>query len=160
MSGDRERCLAAGMDDYLSKPLHKADLLQALYSTTESGVDESAAKTESPPDAPQLVDWAAALRAMGGDSAILRTVIHAVLEETPNLIVELQEALAQEDEEAVCRHAHAIAGTMRPFGAASVIALATAIERKAKADELPDAQRIFAELYKQLEQAANELRTF
>ncbi len=164
MKGDREQCLAAGMDDYVSKPIRKEELYRTLSGLgvplDPPRAADPATVDASPADSQQLIDWQAALRAVNGDTPILRAVAGAVLEETPQLVIRLQAALEVGNCEAVQQAAHAIGGTMRTFEADSLIQLAAELEEKARTRDLTGAEGIFRRLQDQIDRALGELRSF
>jgi signal transduction histidine kinase/CheY-like chemotaxis protein len=112
MSGDRERCLAAGMDGYLSKPTEP----QTLFDEVE-GRAASTAGTEGPIDEADLV------RRLHGDSALAAEIVRLFAEECPVLLDSLRHALDRRDAAAVRRTAHTLKGAA---GAASAVAITRA----------------------------------
>ncbi len=89
MKGDRERCLAAGMDFYVSKPIRAARLFEALRGRHGEGTDRGqrhAAATGAHVVGGQVVDWSEALHSVNGDQRLLRDIVEAFLDESPRLL--------------------------------------------------------------------------
>jgi len=95
MKGDRERYLAAGMDDYVAKPI-RPDELSAAVERWAPAADqeprERAAGVGATASPPTPLDGAAILASFEGDLELARTVVDAVLNEYPRLMVEIREA--------------------------------------------------------------------
>ncbi|HUE69470.1 MAG TPA: response regulator [Pirellulaceae bacterium] len=138
LKGDRERCLAAGMDEYVSKPIRESQLLAALRAVL--GERGPAFRFSSPELPAQLgarnaqpetsvIDWKAALETCGGDHALLRDIVEAFLEEEPRRVAEIRRGIEQADFELLNRAAHTIRGSMRYFGAKRVYDRAQALEQ-------------------------------
>jgi CheY-like chemotaxis protein len=149
--GAREKCLAAGMDDYLSKPMSGDELDRLLHKwaplpgspgrwPTDSAPD-SAPSSVSPSRRPTpivrapAVDIAALekLRAMRqGDSDLVLEVIDLFLQETPDRLTALRDGLARGDFPLIARVAHTIRGSAGHIGAKSLTALCARVEDKAR----------------------------
>jgi CheY-like chemotaxis protein len=123
LARDRERCLAAGMDGYVSKPVEAEALFQAI---------EAAARSSSGPVAPTAVtpafDRTATLSRFGGDPALFREVALVFLEDWPRLRGDLQAAVERRDPAALQAAAHAIKGTVAVFSAAAAVETAARLE--------------------------------
>jgi PAS domain S-box-containing protein len=148
MKGDRERCLQAGMDAYLSKPIQADDLFAAI---------ERAAPAALPPDEPdrtppaELVDWDGALEAVGGDRDILRELVTIFLETVPQWLAKLGEAVAGRDAATVRRLAHTVRGSVAQFGARAAQSAAERLESLSKEEGLAGAAEAYAGLEEELE---------
>ena len=88
MKGDRERCLEAGMDDYISKPVQKAELLRVVQSAVLSLVPTLAASPES---SEPVFDLAIAMDRVDGEIDFLKDVVRLFLADVPRRIVEIEE---------------------------------------------------------------------
>ena len=139
MAGDREMCLKAGMDGYLSKPIR----LNVLSERLEEFLDGSS--TVARPDVPKtaqndaqpifnqgtgssLVDWSHALKGVAHNEKLLNTVIGAFIEDKPRLMNEVRGAWESQDCQSLRRAAHSAKGALLFLNAKPVIELASSIE--------------------------------
>jgi CheY-like chemotaxis protein/HPt (histidine-containing phosphotransfer) domain-containing protein len=145
MKGDRERCLAAGMDAYLSKPIQQRDLLQAL----EWLLPGSAPSDETPVPAEsgeQLLDPAVALARVGGDQKLLGELVTLFNRECPSWLADLRAAVAAGDAEKVKRTAHTVKGSVGIFGARPAFEAAQRLEKMGQEGDLAGAAAACDEL--------------
>jgi CheY-like chemotaxis protein len=122
MKGDRERCLEAGMDDYLSKPLQPADLHALLDHLVLDGADCASE---------EVIDEVSLLRYVDGDIALVGSLAALMLKETPRGMEEIEAALASEDMEQVQRAVHRFKGSSRTMSASACTAAAERLEAAA-----------------------------
>ena len=176
MSGDRERFLAQGMDDYLCKPLDEAELITVLKRFLPSVTGTSVAATSGATSS-QLgkatseftsadvaggarwqaagIDWAYALRNLGGNQALLERLLMDFCQRHSNAMAQLQArnsgAVAGADSVAEQRMLHTLRGAAAALGAKTLMQAAATLEQQLRA-QLPSSVALL-----QFEQALNPL---
>jgi CheY-like chemotaxis protein len=170
MQGDREACLAAGMDSYIAKPLDNEKLIEMIESVvyeTESEMSqhpEQKIAASGQPESPEisacdseLVDVAGALRRLGGDRDLLYEFIIIFLEDSPQLMKLLEDAVHQAEAPAIVQHAHAVKGLASNFGAKPFVDSALQLEKLGRDGELSDVRSEYAVLEKTWQDLCQEL---
>ena len=153
MKGDRQRCLQAGMDGYIAKPIRAAALFQAIADVLAGRATEPGdAAADERPQTPG-VDWQEALNAVGGDRRLLDDVVRGFLEECPRLLETLRKAVRQSDPRDVTDAAHQLKGVLRYFGPGEAYQAAWRLEKVARQGDLRHAP----EELQQLEAATAQL---
>ncbi len=155
LKGDRERCLASGMDEYVSKPIRERQLLAAMRLVLGDELSESVSRIISYDDVEEhpadgVMNWDEALKTCGGDHALLRDIVEAFLEEEPRRVAEIRQAIDGTDFELLGRAAHTIKGSMRYFKAESVFERAHGLEQLGQEKTLDGAEEIFLLLRQEL----------
>jgi PAS domain S-box-containing protein len=145
LKGDRERCLAAGMDGYVCKPIQSQQLFEAIADVVSGG---AAAGPAAPPVSPaaEVLDKAEALGRVGDDVELLKELVGLFLESCPRQLAELRQAVARRDAPALRRTAHALKGAVGIFGARAAVAAAQRLETMGRAEDLTHADAACAAL--------------
>ncbi len=159
MRGDRALCLAAGMDGYVSKPVRRQELYDAIapFVRTE-GLITSQTTFPSAPSTDELVDWSTALANVEGDPELLRDVIGMLLTEAPRLLEEMRSALESGVLDSAGKRSHTLRGSLRLFGPTRAVECAQSFEAAVRADDPPAARAAFAELDTAYQKLAAELQ--
>ena len=162
IKGVRERCLEAGMDGYLSKPLEQVQLVTALDRwlpaigevAAAPAVAPSAAAT--PPATPSTALPASPLdqraldqiRAMQrpGSPDLLGKIIGLYLENSPGLLRQIRDAVAGQDGDALRQAAHSLKSSSASLGATELAALCKALEQRGRDRQLEDAAELLREM--------------
>jgi PAS domain S-box-containing protein len=149
MQGDRERCLAAGMDGYLAKPIDVDELIAAIERAGGTS-RAAAARPEEPPGASTVFDEQAALGYAGGDRELLAQVVQLFRDDYPASLRTIDDAIGQHDPEALQQAAHRLKGAIATVGAAAGRQAAADIEDAARAGDFDRARRAQATLRQEI----------
>ncbi|MDM8519564.1 response regulator [Anaerolineales bacterium HSG6] len=172
MAGDREMCLQAGMDDYVSKPIRLPELVRALDETPpliERSTDDYVAyivqaqpethDTQPLPAIPPQPQFEEEERGIldpnalqglldmgGGDSSFLVEIINSVLNNAPNLIVTMHVALAEQDQEQLRLVAHTLKSNCADFGVEGMRKLCLDLETNARQGDMSLAPELIEQI--------------
>jgi PAS domain S-box-containing protein len=159
-SADRERCLAAGMNEYISKPIRADALHRLIEQQTGSVVGESKMPGEAPTS--RIVDWNSAFETVGGHRPLLIDLIEVFLKEKKGMMSAIENAISSGDEQNTRISAHSLKGALGHLGALSASEMASQLESTAA--NSPVDMEACGELYGQLkdvvEEVSNEFETF
>jgi PAS domain S-box-containing protein len=155
LQGDREKCLQAGMDDYVSKPVEVSTLIAALekwlnpkggsHQPREGEIREAVA-VSVPQEAVPIFDRAALMKRMMNDEDLARVVIAGFLGDLPGQIKQLKSYAAAEDAPRVEQQAHKIKGASGTVGGEALRAVAAAMEQAGQHEDLATIAARAAEL--------------
>jgi CheY-like chemotaxis protein len=152
MQGDREMCLAAGMDDYITKPVRLDELVGALTRVQPRARDGASAGAAPAIDRTAFENLK---QAMGAE--FIGELIDTFLEDTPKLLADMRRAWAERNADTFRRAAHSLKSNSANFGAATLSALSKELEMMGKAGELEGAEQEMARVEKEYERVKREL---
>jgi PAS domain S-box-containing protein len=140
MKEDKERCLAAGMDAYISKPIEREVLFEAIQALTgvskEAGRGDAGARAHDP-----VFDATAALDSLEGDSELLHEIAGIFLAQAPKHMEKIREAVANRDPKLLERAAHGLKGAAANLLAKGVVDAASKLEEIGRAGYVAGAQQ-------------------
>jgi len=155
MRGDREKCLSAGMDDFVPKPIQTAALEEILDRWTAK---RPIPKQESRPahrpveeskeaiSSSSAFDYDGLLERLMGNEVLAKRVLTRFVEDTPQQLAALANAIQNADSKAAHLHAHSIKGAAANIGGVSMAATAKKLEDLGNSGDLSNAQTVYSEL--------------
>jgi CheY-like chemotaxis protein len=168
MAGDREKCIKAGMDDYLSKPINPQEMFKTITKWVRPQLEEEfsddkplpeEARTEqaikSQQDNP-LIDMEAAMARFGNDEEFFREMAEEFLKYAPEQITALEKAAQKGDADSVQKTAHSIKGAAGNLSAQNIFSLALTIENKGRSKDIKGVSLLIEDLKTEV----SELRKF
>jgi len=157
MKGDREKCLAAGMTDYVAKPIRLQELADTIERNLPAPDRESFSQQEGTDTTPQQqspdepcnelpYDKSFALDHVGGDEDMFSELVAIFLAESRGALARIHEAVSSGDPEAIVKAAHALKGSMGILAADDAVAAAQAVETLGQSGDLQGIQEATAAL--------------
>ncbi|MGD0113566.1 MAG: response regulator [Armatimonadota bacterium] len=153
---DRDECLDAGMDDYLTKPVTPESLVQMIGKWALSRSESLPPSTpkqafpkpddDQPPGSPESAapfDYTSALARCAGHASLLREIVGMFVERTPQALAELEDALTREDAVAVSAYAHKLKGGAATLSAGPLSVAAAALEETGLSGDIAEAPEQF-----------------
>ncbi|MBT3352014.1 MAG: transporter substrate-binding domain-containing protein, partial [Nitrospinaceae bacterium] len=164
MKGDREKCLEAGMDDYVSKPVNPDKLLKALLRWVEKKSVPPAdpgppSALSAPSDEILDLEHLSAMAKLGEASGedILKKLIDKFFSDTPQRLSSLKEVLAGGDAQALEQQAHSLKGSSANLGARRMAEVCERLEQSAHENRIEGAEELLAEVTQEYQHAKEAL---
>jgi two-component system, sensor histidine kinase and response regulator len=148
MKGDRERCMHAGMDGYVSKPVQAAELFEAIAALVSTTPVADAADASA---APAVCNRAKALAHVGGDPELLGELTSLFLAECPRRLADVRMAIAHRDAPKLKLAAHTLKGAVGNFAATAAWDAADRLEVMGQRADLEGAAEALSALETELE---------
>jgi two-component system, sensor histidine kinase and response regulator len=151
MKGDRARCLAAGMDGYVTKPLNPeevaAAILTVLHETPEGGNTTNVDKDKATMKQVSEVPWnmSKTLEQLGGDVNLFQEVMDIFLAEAPKHLAALRLAVEKRQAETVETSAHTLKGELGYLGIPEISQRASQIEEMGRSKNVSGAANLLAQ---------------
>jgi PAS domain S-box-containing protein len=147
MQGDREKCLAAGMDAYISKPIRAAELFKTLQDLSPS-VERGELPASAPSREEKLpeFDQEALLSRVDGNTKLLRELVEIFLADSPKMLEGIRRAVSKGDADALRRATHTFRGSMSTFAARHAAEAAQKLETLAVERDIAGAREAFIEV--------------
>ena len=160
--GRPRECLAAGMDDYLSKPIDRRDLLRLVESArvTADGVDAPADAQPAESTTVESSEFAGFIERLGGDAALTSEVAALFVAESPAMMLRLKESISRQSPEEIRQAAHALKGAVGTFSVVGAMETAARIEELARSGKIDEAAALLEIIEPQIAKLAASLRAF
>jgi PAS domain S-box-containing protein len=159
MKGDREKCLAAGMDAYLAKPFGARELTTLVESIT-SATPETEVTSFKPQELTGNFDFAPALQRLEGDVELLKEQMTFFLSDAPDLVVQIRAGLAEGDGRQLQFSAHRLKGLLASYDANAGAELAFKLEVMGREKDLAEGQAVCEELESQVADLSHAIERY
>jgi signal transduction histidine kinase/DNA-binding response OmpR family regulator len=167
LEGERRRCLTAGMDDYLSKPVRSKELFETVARLlhrpdlaspppAEGDPDRSVATTPSA----EKPDWLLAMQSMNFGEEAIHRLLHAFALTVPERLASLQEAVDLADSARVILLSHTLKGSLVVFGAKHSAELAGRLEQGGREGKLEEAAALLAKIRESVAPLLDSMRAY
>jgi two-component system, sensor histidine kinase and response regulator len=157
MNGDRQRCIDAGMDRYLPKPVRAKELLAAIENLLSIPPKTASSAADLPVSNTALLDRSAMLECVGGNEELLQAVVKVFLKNCPDLVSHIRNAVVDGDCGALRIAAHTLRGAASNFLTTPAILATTRLEQMGRESQLLSAEDELSTLEKEIARLQPEL---
>ncbi len=161
MKGDEEKCISAGMDFYLTKPIRTKELLAVLNEIGgRKGGSNPSVELASGELAINSIDLIAALERLDGDRDLFNELAQVFKTECPKIVREIARAIGSRDAASLEHQAHALKGSAASLGASAISQTASELEKMARSGEMKHAGELLKALEREVDRLFCELESF
>ena len=150
MKGDRKRCLDAGMDGYVSKPIKAKELFDTIENLTFDANERDAARPSTETQS-EIVNTSVIMERVDGDRELLNEIVELFLAECPKLVSNVKEAIAKQDSKTLEFAAHTLKGAVGNLAASKAYSCAQELENMGRNDTLSGVEIAYQELEENIE---------
>jgi CheY-like chemotaxis protein len=152
MTGDRDRCLAIGMDAYVSKPIAPQKLFQTIEENAPASKTAATGPRDSSSDPGEILDVSSLMKHLDADPELVEAVRQEFLQQAPLLVDTIRETLASRDQTALEFAVHSLKNTLSHVASAQAYKTVVRLERSVRTGDLADAGQALPVLAEQLRQ--------
>jgi two-component system, sensor histidine kinase and response regulator len=165
MKGDKEKCLEAGMDDYVSKPIRRQELTEVVARVAERFLKPEQEKTErttkpsgeGDEQVDEIFDAESLMAEYDSDKDLLRRAVEIYARDARERLARLHEAIAAGNAQVVKEEAHALKGSVGTFYASTAYETAYKLENMGAAGDLREAEATLRTLQQQMQRLRHKL---
>jgi len=163
MTGDREKCIDSGMDDYVSKPIKPEAIYSVINKVARKSQSEKEQKRPQPlqsskPFSPTTFDLSIAIETVLGNEDLFREIADMFIKNSSDYIAKIKKGIAGNDAGILEREAHSLKGAVGNFGAKEVYEAAFHLEKLGKEGKMATAAEGLSNLERALNELASEMK--